>query len=38
MDYEVHNEEFVIYKSEVGVLVVLVDSIDVFAQSSDVWA
>ncbi len=38
MDYEVHNEKFVIQKSKVGVLVVLVQSIDVFAQSSNVCA
>jgi len=38
MDHEIHNGEFMIQKIEIGILVVLIDSIDVLAQSSNVWA
>ncbi len=38
IDHEMQNEEFGIQKFEVGVLGVSTTSIDVFAQSSNVWA
>ncbi len=38
MDHEVQNEESMIQKYEVGVWMVLANSIDVFTQSSNVWA
>jgi hypothetical protein len=33
VDYEVHNEESMVLTSEVGILVVLIDSINVSTQS-----
>jgi hypothetical protein len=37
MDHEIQNAKILIHKFEVGLLVVLVDSTDVFTHSSYVW-